>query len=220
MTPPGMTPPGVTPPGLSPGTGAPGAGPETPGATPSAPGIPSAAPQTPLQVQNFATGVEARGLHDLLQSADDLMRKGKFTSAMDEYDNAAAVAPNNPLVVIGRANAELAASLYSRAEADLRAAYGSDQAVMMAQYDLKDLIGEDRLKYLSDDLKQIADSSPNDSTPVFLLAYIDYNDHQEAQAAAYLDLAQKREGGNDDLIKSLMTHWTLPTTQPAGDMNK
>jgi tetratricopeptide (TPR) repeat protein len=198
------------------------AGAPVPGAIPAPAATPGAAPtdnSAPMQVNTLSEGVGASGLHDILANAEELMKQGRFNSAVDEYNTAAAIAPNNPLITLGRANAELGAANYARCELDLRQAYTGDQSLMMAQYNVGSLIGKDRLDQVVSELKQNAVDSPNDETPVFLLAYIAYNMHDSAKAAGYLQLAQQREGGQDALLVSLRQHWNLPTTQPS-DLNK
>jgi hypothetical protein len=77
------------------------------------------------------------------------------------------------------------------------------------------LIGDQRLQELIGDLKQNATQGTS-VTPVFLLAYLSYNTGDATKARQYLDLAEKRAGGQDDLIRQLRDHWALPSTQPAG----
>jgi tetratricopeptide (TPR) repeat protein len=173
----------------------------------------------PLTVKSMTSGVSGKGLKDMLATAESLMKDGKFTSAIDQYAAAEQVAPNQPLVWIGRANAELGASYYNRAENHLKEAFKSDQALLMAQYDLRSFLGEDRLQSVIKDLKEIASTDQKSPTPVFLLAYIHYNTGSERRAAGYLDLAEKRSEGKDPIYKLLREHWSLPvdssSTPPA-----
>src|SRR5262249_7098675 len=130
-------------------------------------------------------------------------------------------------VQLGRANAELGASYYTRAESDIRQAFTQDPSLMEGQYDITSMIGEDRLQFLVKDLKEIANKEKTQSRPVFLLAYIAYNTGNERMAAGYLDLAEKRAGMSDPFYKTVREHWSLPgvnqstlapTTQP--ELNK
>ena len=73
----------------------------------------------PIKVPSLAQGVKAKSISDYLKAAEASMKDGKFTSAFDDYDKAEQVAPNNPLIKLGRANAELGDSYYARAEAHL-----------------------------------------------------------------------------------------------------
>lgn len=164
----------------------------------------------PVKVQSLASGVKAKGLSELLTNAEDLMKQGKFTSALEQYDQAERVASNNPLIRLGRANAELGASYYARAEAHLREAFTANPELLVGQYDLTALLGENRVGVLVKDLKEIANKDQREARPVFLLAYIAYNTGHEQQAEGYLDLADKRSGGKDPFFALLRKNWSLP----------
>jgi tetratricopeptide (TPR) repeat protein len=181
----------------------------------------------PVKVPSLATGVKAKGLGDVLKNAENLMKDGKFTSALDQYDTAEQVAPNNPLTRLGRANAELGAAYYARAEAHLRDVFQKNPELLSGQYDLTNMLGEQRMQVLVKDLKEIANREQKEARPVFLLAYIAYNTGHEQNAEAYLDLADKRSGGKDPFFQLLRDNWALPaategapTTAPAPDLNK
>jgi tetratricopeptide (TPR) repeat protein len=164
----------------------------------------------PLKIKSLAQGVSGKGLSDFLVKAEELMKSGKYTSALDQYEAAEQVAPNNPLVKLGRANAELGASYYARAEAHLREAFMEDPALLMGQYDLSAFLGQERLQFLVKDLKEIANSEKQEVRPVFLLAYLAYNTGNERQAAGYLELAERRAGPTDPLFPLLREYWSLP----------
>jgi tetratricopeptide (TPR) repeat protein len=196
------------------------------GTTPGVPGVPGGATagrEPPLRLESFATGVQAKGLADFLKEAERLMKEGKFYSALDQYDLAEQVAPNNPLVGLGRAVAELGASYYARADQHLREAFTRDPALLMAQYDLKSFLGQERLEFVVNDLRAISNRETNEPRSVFLLAFIDYNTGNPRRAAAYLDLAEKRAGKPDPLFQNLRKYWELPAAGPEGaaeDANK
>jgi tetratricopeptide (TPR) repeat protein len=179
----------------------------------------------PVKVPSLATGVKGKGLADVLKNAENLMKEGKFTSALDQYDAAEQVAPNNPLTRLGRANAELGAAYYARAEAHLRDVFQKNPELLAGQYDLTNMLGEQRMQVLVKDLKEIANRDQKEARPVFLLAYIAYNTGHEQNAEAYLDLADKRSGGKDPFFQLLRDNWALPaaaaaapTTAPAPDL--
>ena len=100
---------------------------------------------------------------------------------------------------------------------DLKHAMAMDPVLTMAQYDLKAMMGQDRLETIVKDLKEVAVRQANDPTPPLLLAYLAYNTDNKEQAGVYLDLAQQRAGGQDPFIKLLKTHWAFAgaTTQPS-----
>jgi tetratricopeptide (TPR) repeat protein len=170
--------------------------------------------QKPPQIHTLQSLVKAKGVGEILQDAENLMRQGKYIDALDQYDTAEQVGAHYAAVQLGRANAELGASYYTRAENDLRQAFSQDQSLLEGQYDLSSMIGADRLQFLVKDLKEIANKEKTLSRPVFLLAYIAYNTGNERMAAGYLDLADKRAGGNDSFYKMVRSHWDLPQDQP------
>jgi hypothetical protein len=175
----------------------------------------------PPMISSLAEGVKAKGLEQLLKEAEQLMKEQKFVAAIDKYGTAQQVAQNNPLPLLGMANAELGASFYARAETHLRQAF-SDPALLMAQYDLRNFIGEERLAFIVKDLKEIANNEKTSPRPLLLLAYIAYNEGNDRMAAGYLDLAEKRAGGDDGgFYASLRKHWQLPAVpgDPA-ELNK
>ena len=126
--------------------------------------------------------------------------------------------PNNPLILIGRAEAELGGSYYRQAELDLREAFRQDNAVLLGEYDLHKYLGDDRLQFITTSLKQISSESPENAVAPFLLAYVFYNTHQESQASDWLNEADKRTGGSDEVLILLKRYWSFkssaPTTQP------
>jgi hypothetical protein len=204
--------------------GAPG----TPTPTPDQPPAqPVAQPPEPERIGSIAEGVEAQGLRDVLTSAEGLMREQKFAEALQKYDVAQRVAPNNALIVMGRANAELGASYYRRAETSLRDAVSRAPELVVAQFDLRALIGEERLQVLVRDLKELSTADAKAVRPPLLLAYIAYNTGNEAQAGEYLAAAEERAGGDDALLRAWRRHWKLtgtpeaePAPQPEPDLNK
>jgi hypothetical protein len=175
----------------------------------------STRPVVPLHVRSLADGVKAPGLASLLTSAEESMRAGQFGSAIDRYDTAAKVAPNNPLITLGRAIAEMGASYYSRAEGDLRKAFTDGPALTQGQYDLVSFLGAERLQFVIKDLKQIANENPQQATPTFLLAYIARSMGNDRLASDYLHETEKRLGGADELITNLRKDWRLPEASDA-----
>jgi tetratricopeptide (TPR) repeat protein len=189
------------------------------------PGLGSMNAPAPMKVTSLATGVRAKGLHDMLAQAEDLMRQGKFQSAIERYDIALQIAPNNPLVALGRADAELGAGAYRLAGADLHRVFSSDHATLVAQYDLKSWFPPERLAAIRSELEKLSGQDPKDEMPEFLLAYIAYNLDERAEAATHLAEARKRAGASDPVLDLLEAEWKLPgretSTQPAApDLNK
>jgi tetratricopeptide (TPR) repeat protein len=172
----------------------------------------------PVVINSLASGVPAKGLHDTLAKAEQYMKAGKFSTAIDAYEAAQQIAqgqPVAPLVWIGLANADLGAGYYLRAANQLQQAFARDPALLMAKYDLRTFIGDDRLEVIIKELKAAASKDPTGPTPIFLLAYVSYNTNNERAAAAYLVLADQRAGGKDPIYKLIRDHWTLPEEAPA-----
>lgn len=168
---------------------------------------------TPLTVKSLADGVRAEGLRNTLLKAEALMKDGKYTSALDQYELAERAAPNNPMLRLGRANAELGAAYYALALKHLAEAFSQEPALLMGQYDLKSMLGEDRLNYVVRDLKETAKNEPTVATPLVLLAYISYNTGAERMAGAYLEAAEQRSGAPTALIRLLKQNWAIPAEQ-------
>ena len=187
------------------------------------PGAASAAGE-PMKVTSLATGVRAKGLHDMLASAEDLMKQGKFQSAIDRYDIALQIAPNNPLVSLGRANAELGAGADRLATADLHRVFSSDHATLMAQYDIKSWFPPERLSAIQKELEDLSSRDPKDEMPEFLLTYIAYNTGNPDDAARHLTEAKKRSATTDPLLDFIERDWKLPTVErtqaPQPELNK
>lgn len=171
-------------------------------------------PDIPLKIASFADGVKASGLKRLLTQAENAMQEGKFTQALDYYDAAASVAPNNPLILMGRSVAELGGGYYARAQLHLQDVLTADPALLMARYDLKHFYGEDRLQYLVRDLKDLASRESQQARPLFLLAFVAYNTESQERAADYLNLAEQR-GGSAEFYNALREHWRLKESQKA-----
>lgn len=167
-------------------------------------------PPAPTRITSFAEGVKVQGLATLMKDAEAMMREGKFASAIRQYEAAEQVAPNNGMVLVGRATAELGASFYRRADMTLREAYVLDRSLMLAQFDLRGMIPEDRLQVLVRELRELANRDPQQTTPLFLLAFIAYNTGNEVSAAGYLEQADARAKGEDQVIKLVREHWSLP----------
>jgi tetratricopeptide (TPR) repeat protein len=207
-------------PGGTPAPGAPGNSGKTPAPSVLVPpmpaggaSVPAAPPGPPVEIKSLATGVQAKGLANVLKSAEELVKQGKFAAALDQYDTAEQVAPNNPMVALGKANAELGASSYRSAETHIRQAVGTDPALLMGKYDLRTFIGDERLRVLITDLADLAKGNPDEATAPFLLSYIMYNTGNAPLAASWLNDAERRTGAKPDpTIQAMRKLWTLPAT--------
>ena len=174
----------------------------------------------PVNVRSLASGVSSPTLKQVYEQAEQLMAKGSYIDAIARYDAAERVVPNQPLTLVGRATAELGAGYYRRSSLSLRRAYQNNPELTMARLDLPQLLGKDRLADVTDALRQRATANRNDPEPTFLLGFIAYNTGNFEQAAAFLDLAQRR--GEDPFYGQLRKLWGLddkPRPQAAPQQN-
>jgi len=188
-----------------------------PGAGENVPNIGGAAAKPP-KFESLAD-TSKTGLNELLKKAEAQLREGKFNSAIETYESAERVAPNNPLIKLGRGHAELGGGYYRRAEVSLRQTLSADKNLLAGQYDLRSFIGAERLKTVEQDLRDLIQKNPNDVGSAVLLAYVYYNTANERRAASLLDLAEKRSGGKDGFITVLKQNWALPAAEPL-ELNK
>lgn len=192
-----------------------------PGQTPRAIDVP------PLVLHSLADGIKAKGLHDLLASAEDLMRQDKFASAIEKYNQAGRVAPNNVLPALGRAVAEMGAGYYAQADRDLHIVFRVAPELLWGQVDLKSMLSPQRLDYVRKDLTGLTQSDPKSERPWFLLAFIAYNTGDANDAQRDLNEAGSRAPKMDATIPMLKARWApapankaevkpeAPTTEPA-----
>ena len=178
-----------------------------------------AAPE-PVKIKNIAEGVQAKGLRDTLDAAEKLTRAGKYNEAIDKFNLAEQVTPGNGLIMLGRANAELAAGFYAQAAADIRRTFLVDRKVLFAQYDLKSMLPPERLDFITRELQDLARDNPSQQRPAFLLAYIFYNTDQLDDARKWLAEAQKRSTGRDPVLELMKTHWRMTGGAKPEDLNK
>ena len=178
----------------------------------------------PVLIRSFADGVTSPALRQLLEQAEALLAEGKYVSAVTRFGAAEYLVPNQPMVSLGQATAELGAGYYRRAANDLRAAFDRSPELTMARVDVAGLVGEERASAVEADLRGLAQSDPRGEDPLFLLAFVSYGGGQYAQAATYLDLAQERSG--DPFYGTVKRLWALdrradnaddapPATRPA-----
>ena len=135
-----------------------------------------------MHVSSLAALVKTKDLHDALEAAEKQMRDGQYNAALEKYDAARRISPRNPLINLGRANAELGTGLYIRAIFDLRRAFTVDPALAIAQYDLKSMLGP-RLPAIETELQALEKTDTRTATPELLLAYLAYNTGRPADAA-------------------------------------
>ncbi len=121
------------------------------------------------------TGKGASGLNDQMLKAESLMSIGHFTEAADRYQTAHMMDPTNPLPLIGRGHALLAAGEYRSAAAALLDGLRAFPDLARFRLDLTALLGggENVDIRRADLMKRLAErESPELS---FLLGYLEYH---------------------------------------------
>ncbi|MGD0388475.1 MAG: hypothetical protein ABSC42_05910 [Tepidisphaeraceae bacterium] len=167
----------------------------------------------PVPIESFATGIQSKGLAGLIANAELNVEQHHYDKAIAQYNAAIDVAPNNPLILMARATAELGGGYYAQANSDIHFAVAQDPAVLMGQYDLQKHLGADRLKSLLADLKQMAKQSNDDTLHAFLLTFAYYNSQHLALAVDWLDIADKRAKGQDLAIVQMKRYWNFTEDQ-------
>jgi len=167
----------------------------------------------PVPIDSYATGIQVRGLAGLIASAELNVEQRHYDKAIAQYNAAIDVYPNNPLILMARATAELGGGYYAQANADIHLAIAQDPAVLMGQYDLQKHLGPERLKSLLADLKQMAKESNDDSLHAFLLTFAYYNSQHIGQAVDWLDITDKRSKGQDLAIIQMKKYWNFNEDQ-------
>ena len=163
----------------------------------------------PVRIASLSAGLKPESLARAVGAAETLMKQERYGAALDQFDAAERLAPNNPLVWMGRAHAELAAGFFAKADGRIREAFGLDPTLMMAQFDLERMVGIKGLERIVKDLKEQAARQPGQSRPVFLLAYIAYHTGNLERAAEYLAEADRRAEGKDQTVRLVREHWNL-----------
>ncbi|HEY1921784.1 MAG TPA: tetratricopeptide repeat protein [Tepidisphaeraceae bacterium] len=168
----------------------------------------------PVPIDSFASGIKAKDLADMIATGETLVEQSQYDRAIATYNDAIQVAPNNPLILTARANAELGGGYYAQAYTDLHTAVMQDPSVLIGRYDLQKHMGADHVNDLSNDLKQIALDTPKEPTHAFLYAYVLYNSHHIGMAAKWLDIADQRAGGKDPVITDMKKYWNFNFQSP------
>ena len=165
-------------------------------------------PIVPLQVRSISDGTDADA-KPFVTRAEELMLEGRFNSAIDQFDSAERIAPEDAMIFMGRSIAELGASYYRRSEVHLRQAYERSPELLVARYDIKSMLGQARLEFLISELKDQASANPQDTGPVLLLAFIYYNVEDTTRAVNLLTEGARRNP-NDATIAAMRATWNLP----------
>jgi hypothetical protein len=122
-----------------------------------------------------------------MQQAEKLLKGGKYMEAVDQYNQALTVQPNNALGMVGRAHAELAAGMYQSASMDLKAVFSQKPEMVSVRYALDDFIPGKRVENLMNDLLQLTTRQQTGNMASFLYCYLAYNTDHPTELQQELD---------------------------------
>ncbi|HVX83933.1 MAG TPA: hypothetical protein VH253_03880 [Phycisphaerae bacterium] len=136
-----------------------------------------------------ASGVGAKPtpFDDLMKQAESQLKEGDYLSAADTYQMAVRSEPNNPLAILGRGNAELAAGMYESASSDLEFVFEKKPELISVKYALGDYIPVKRQAQLVSDLAKLGQAQSTGNMGSFLLCYLCYQTNRNDELHAELD---------------------------------
>jgi hypothetical protein len=146
----------------------------------------------PLQA---GTSVSA---YDLLMSrAEKELQGGKFLNAAETYQEALGRKPEDPLALVGRGNAELAAGVYAGAEFDLKFVFARNPSLVGVRYEPSSFVPANRQEFLLSDLQKLTAKKEAANMASFLYCYICYETGRKAQLDLELQKWSAREGRDE-----------------------
>ncbi len=147
-----------------------------------------------VHVLNSLVGAAPGEFNKEMAAGQVALKKGKFVRAMDSFQAAMLVNPADPLAIIGRAHAELAAGLYGTAAYDLKFVFQRHAELTAVHYNLRKMLPAITVTAVNKDLAGLL--KEKSSTGAFLAAYVAYQNGQPAKVKAILnEWAKWRNGG-------------------------
>lgn len=167
-----------------------------------------------------AGGVDSYSVN--MHYAEDLLAKGRFFDAEEQFARALRARPGDPMAAVGRAHAEIGAGMYLSAVLNLRELFTGHPELINSRYAPEILPTSQRLEAVKADLltKLQGDTGlPREAGLV--LAYIGYQTRDQAAISTGLSIAEKAAEDNaderaarlTDLLRSLWVAETAPVGQ-------
>jgi tetratricopeptide (TPR) repeat protein len=136
--------------------------------------------------------------YDLLMSrAEKELQDGKFLNAAETYQEALGRKPEDPLALVGRGNAELAAGIYAGAEFDLKFVFARNPTMVGVMYEPSSFVPANRQAFLLADLQKLMAKKDAANMASFLYCYICYETGRKAQLDTELQNWGAREGHDE-----------------------
>lgn len=132
-------------------------------------------------------GTKGTAFDEQMKLAENQLQQGRYLDAASTYQDAIVLAPQNPLPVVGRAHAQLAAGMYADAATDLKLLFRKSPELTAVHYDLAKFLPAKRLEYLQDDLTKLAHGTTFNAGASFLLTYLQYQLGRPAEVRKELD---------------------------------
>jgi hypothetical protein len=126
-------------------------------------------------------GATATPFDQLMSKAEGLLKDGKYLDAANAYQTAMLQQPDNPLAILGRANAELGAGMYQSAAGDLKFLFARKPELISVKYALENYIPPQRQHQLIADLTELSQGKGVGNTAEFLLCYLNYNTGRDVE---------------------------------------
>ncbi len=147
-----------------------------------------------VHILNSLVGQAPGAFNQEMARGQAAMEKGKFIRAMDAYQGAMMLNQTNPLPIVGRAHAELAAGLYDTAAYDLKFVFRRHPELTAVRYNLKKLLPAITITAVNKDLAGLL--KEKSKTGAFLSAYMAYQTGNRAKLGKILaEWAKWRNGG-------------------------
>lgn len=141
------------------------------------------------------TGKGASATNDLMLKAESLLAIGNYTEAADRYQTAHVIDPTNPLPLVGRGHALLAAGEYRSAAAALIAGIERFPELARFSFDLSTLLGgaENVDIRRADLIRRLAERETPELR--FLLGYVEYQAGDKERGLKDLEKAAELDRG-------------------------
>jgi len=154
------------------------------------------------------SGAVASGYDMMMYRAETNLKAGKFLLAVESYQAALSLKPDDPLAVIGRGHAELGASFYAAADFDLKFIYTRKPELVAVKYDVDSFIPAGRQLFLLEDLLKMTAKTETANMASFLYCYLCYETNRGTELQAELKKWGARSG-HDEWQTVVARAWTV-----------
>ncbi len=165
-------------------------------------------------------GTEQSALNRYLSQAEAAMRSGQYYKAENLYDIARAIAPDNPLPLLGRSLALLAAGEYISSVSSLFRAIEIYEGLAQFPVDLSSFVPDARmLDRRRADLERRLDAG-DDYRLRFLLGYAEYTSGLQPLGLQNMNRAASAAPAELESLRRFVTHLALPAPAPSAKPNR